>query len=141
MLTIKALVLAAGILAAPAVASPPLHQVAAVKKGKGDTLAALFKQLDTDKDGKLSPAEFAKLKQTQTANKTVKGKAAKNNANKANKPKKANKKGKGNKGDALFKKLDTNNDGSLSLAEFKKLNEVRAANKKAKPAKKANKNK
>jgi Ca2+-binding EF-hand superfamily protein len=130
MLTIKALVLAAGILAAPAVASPPLHQVAAVKKGKGDTLAALFKQLDTDKDGKLSPAEFAKLKQTQTANKTAKKKPAKNKPNKAK---------KGNKGDALFKKLDTNNDGSLSLAEFKKLNEVRAANKKAKPAKKANK--
>jgi hypothetical protein len=158
MFSIKAVVLAAGFLTGAAATQtvPTAAAAPPVKKGqnknqkkkgntkKADTLTALFKQLDTNNDGKLSSAEFAKLKDVKTANKKANGKAAKKNkkANpkKANKANKGNKK-KGNKSDALFKQLDTNNDGSLSPAEFKKLTEVQQTAKKAKQAKKANKNK
>jgi hypothetical protein len=160
MFSLKAVLLATGLLAGTADAPPGGEQpVAAVKKAdkkgqkkagpkankKADTLAAVFKKLDANNDGKLSPAEFAKLKDAQTAVKTVAGKVAKKakpakkKANKGNKAAKGKK--KANKGDAVFKKLDTNKDGFLSLAEFKKLTEVQQAAKTAKKAKKAKKNK
>ena len=85
-------------------------------KKKGPDLDAVFAKLDTNNDNKLSPAEFAKVK-----DELHKKKAADPNA--AAKP--AKKAGKGNKKlTALFAKLDTNNDGSLSKDEFKKVVEV-----------------
>src|SRR5207249_5007874 len=79
-------------------------------KKKGNDVAAMFKKLDTNNDGKLSAAEFSKIE----LKKKKEGAA----------PAKANKKGN-KKADALFSKLDANKDGSLSLDEFKKLNEAK----------------
>jgi Ca2+-binding EF-hand superfamily protein len=86
----------------------------AAKPKKGDKLEQLFKKLDANNDGMLSPAEFAKLSE-------IKKKAS----DSAKKPGKSAKKMA-----KLFQKLDTNSDGFLSLQEFKKLKE--AKNKKAK---------
>jgi EF hand domain-containing protein len=97
--------LTAAVLLSPAPAD------AAKPKKKGDKLELLFKKLDTDNDGKLSPAEFGKIKE-------VKQKAKANAA--AKKSAKA-----GKKSETLFKKLDTNNDGYLSLAEFRKIKEAK----------------
>ena len=128
MLGIKACVLAVGLLLSPAISTAAADKTAkkAAKADKkatkqADTLGTLFKKLDTNNDGKLSPAEFAKLTETQQAIKADKTK-------KAAKTAKADAKGK--KADALtalFKKLDTNSDGSLSLAEFQKLTEAQKA--------------
>jgi hypothetical protein len=108
---------------------------AADKKAKkankaADKTTALFKKLDTNNDGKLSTSEFAKLKGVtkalKAANPKKKAKAAKPaKVKKGNKAKKGNK--KGNKSADLFKKLDTNNDGSLSTSEFAKIKEVKKA--------------
>jgi Ca2+-binding EF-hand superfamily protein len=66
------------------------------KQAKADP-AALFKQLDTNKDGKLSKEEFKESKLG------------------------------GEKVDKVFDRLDDNKDGSLSAEEFKKLAERKAA--------------
>jgi hypothetical protein len=146
MFGLKACVLAAGLLLAPAASSSVAVNTAngtkpdnqkAKKKGakKADQTAALFKKLDANNDGKLSQTEFAKLNDAQTALKA-------NNAKKANKPAKANKANKAAKGKkanataALFKKLDANNDGSLTAAEFGKLKEAQKALQAANPKKK-----
>ncbi|MBN9118036.1 MAG: EF-hand domain-containing protein [Planctomycetes bacterium] len=155
MLSLKSVVLAAGIIFCPAIAQAALEPNAAAdkkankktKKGtkkankKGDQLATLFKKLDTNNDGKLSSTEFAKLKETKKANKANAGKKAKKTqkANKGNKGNKGKKGKKTNKSETLFKQLDTNKDGSLSLTEFKKLSEVQQAAKKTKKANKAKK--
>jgi Ca2+-binding EF-hand superfamily protein len=117
---------------------------AADKKAKkankaADKTTALFKKLDTNSDGKVSKDEFAKLKEAtkalKAANPKKKAKAAKPaKVKKGNKAKKGNK--KGNKSADLFKKLDTNNDGSLSATEFAKIKEVKKAAKAANPKKK-----
>lgn len=112
------------VFALPAIAAltaglllSPTDAEAAKPKKKGDKLETLFKKLDANNDGQLSPAEFAKIKEVK--------KKATENAKKPGKP--------GKKTDAMFKKLDANNDGSLSLAEFKKIKE--AKEKKPKKAK------
>src|SRR5436305_14927869 len=80
-------------------------------KKKGPDLDAVFAKLDANSDGKLSPAEFAKVKDELHKKKAD-----------AAAPKKPGKAGKGSKKlAALFAKLDTNNDGSLSKDEFKKV--------------------
>lgn len=79
------------------------------KKAKGADTTAMFTKLDTDKDGKLSSAEFAKVVDELKAKKPD-----------AAKPAKA-----GKKTDAMFTKLDADKNGSLSPEEFKKVLEVR----------------
>jgi cytochrome c553 len=64
-------------------------------------LAALFKRADADKDGKLSPDEFARAM-----------------------AKSAKLKDKPDAVEKLFKKLDANGDGFLTLDEFKKLADI-----------------
>ncbi|MCE9564100.1 MAG: EF-hand domain-containing protein [Planctomycetes bacterium] len=143
MIGVKALVVAAAFLFSTMPAN------AADKKAKkankaADKTTALFKKLDTNNDGKLSTAEFAKLaevqKATKAANPKKKAKPAKvKKANKVAKPNKNKaKKGtkKADKSAALFKKLDTDNNGSLSASEFAKLKEVKKATKAANPKKK-----
>jgi hypothetical protein len=129
--------LALAAFTADAVLTPPAaaaagNKAAGKKKNKKGAKAAnklevLFKKLDTDGDGKLSKDEFAKINADKKKNK----KAAADVQFVVAKGKKK----KGNKTDALFTRLDTDNDGFLSLDEFKKLNEVRAAQKKNKKAK------
>ncbi len=80
------------------------------KKKKGPDLAAIFTKLDANKDGKLSPAEFATA--LAELKKKKEGEAPKNAAKGAK------------KAGELFTKLDANKDGSLSLEEFKRLPEV-----------------
>ena len=104
--------LTVAVLTAAALFAPGTAEAGKDKK-KGGTLEATFKKLDTNNDGKLSPAEFSKLGHAKKDGKTAK------------KPGKTNK-----KHEALFAKLDTNKDGFLSLEEFKRLNEVKKANKK-----------
>jgi EF-hand domain pair len=66
---------------------------------------AVFKRIDTNKDGKLSKEEFKAF-----IDKASNGKFA-------DRPELI---------DRLFARLDTNGDGFLSLSEFKKLPELRA---------------
>jgi Ca2+-binding EF-hand superfamily protein len=78
-------------------------------KGKGQGLRdpeAVFKKLDTNKDGKLSKEEFMKLAELRAKSGGDKDKAKEFL-------------------EQLFTKLDTNNDGFLSLEEFKKISELR----------------
>ncbi len=89
------------------------------KKKKPD-LDAIFSKIDANKDGKLTPAEFAgalaeikKKKDGEQPKQAANGKGAKKAAE-------------------LFTKLDTNKDGTLSLDEFKKLPEVMKEMKKKK---------
>jgi Ca2+-binding EF-hand superfamily protein len=79
-------------------------------KKKGPDIEAIFKKLDTNNDGKLSAAEFAKA--GEELRKKKDGEAAK-------KPAKANR-----FGEALFAKLDADKNGSLSLDEFRKVIDV-----------------
>ena len=113
MVRLRAAIVVAGLAVAGLLCSA--NTADAAKKKKGEKIEAQFNKLDTNGDGKLSPAEFAKL---GTA---AKGKAGKGKAKAA--AKKANKVG------TLFTKLDTNGDGSLSLEEFRG---IRATKKKAK---------
>ena len=78
-------------------------------KGKRDA-GAMFKRLDANSDGKITPDEFKKLAEAG----------------------KGRLKDKPELLDRMFKRLDANNDGSLSADELKKFGE-RAKNKK--PAK------
>ena len=114
-----------GIVAVAALAFSPVAEAKAKAKAKkkGGDLEAIFKKLDADKDGKLSPTEFAKV--TEEFKKKKADAAAPAPAAKATKK-------AGKKTDALFTKLDTDKNGSLSLEEFKKVNEVRKEMKKAK---------
>jgi len=79
------------------------------KPKKGDKLEALFKKLDTNNDGKLSPAEFARMSGVKNTAKESSAKPGKG----------------GKKTEALFKKLDADNDGFLSLDEFRKIKELK----------------
>lgn len=72
----------------------------AKKKQKGPD--AQFKQLDSNKDGKVSKDEFSKVGELGKKKKMIKAK----------------------KIDKMFSALDTNNDGSLSQEEFKKIGDV-----------------
>jgi len=83
----------------------------AKKKNKGPDLEAIFDKIDANKDGKLTPAEFAGA--LAELKKKKDGEAPKKPA-----------KGGGKRAAALFAKLDTNKDGSLSKDEFKKLPEA-----------------
>ena len=138
MIGIKAWVLAMGLLVAPVAAAPPADKNENTPNKadkKAGALTALFKKLDTNNDGKVSQAEFAKLKDAAQAIKGEVGKKTKPaKVAKAKKAKKAAK--KADKTAALFKKLDTNNDGFLTPAEFQKLKEVKKAAKGQKKAKK-----
>jgi Ca2+-binding EF-hand superfamily protein len=79
-------------------------------KNKGPDVEAIFKKIDANNDGKLSPAEFAKAGEELKKKKEGEG---------------AKKAGKGGKhAEALFAKLDTDKNGSLSLDEFRKVVEV-----------------
>ncbi len=92
----------AGLLAA----APAAHAGGKPKAGKKKDVgvAALFKKLDANGDGKLSVAEFAKITELG------KGGGAKVKVKKAEK---------------VFAKLDANGDGVLSLEEFKKIGELK----------------
>jgi Ca2+-binding EF-hand superfamily protein len=92
------------------------------KKKKGPDLDAIFAKIDANKDGKLTPAEFASA--LAELKKKKEGEQPKNAA-------KANAKG-GKRAAELFTKLDTNKDGSLSLEEFKRVPEVMKEMKKKK---------
>lgn len=138
MFALKTLVITAGLLLT-ATATDAADKKAKKAKKPADATAALFKKLDTNNDGKLSTDEFSKLaevkKTLKAANPKKKAKPAKaKKANKVAKPKKAGK--KTDKSAALFKKLDTDNNGSLSSTEFAKLNETTKALKAANPKKK-----
>ncbi len=138
MIALKTLVITAGLLLTTTAADAADKKAKKAKK-PADTTSALFKKLDTNNDGKLSTAEFAKLKEVskaiKAANPKKKAKPAKaKKANKVAKPKKAGK--KTDKSAALFKKLDTDNNGSLSSTEFAKLKETKKALKAANPKKK-----
>jgi hypothetical protein len=113
MRTLRGLVVAVGFLAVAARWSDAQPAAANAKKQLGNP-EAVFKRIDTNKDGKLSKDEFRAFIQ-----KASKGKLA-------DRPEVI---------DKLFDRLDTNGDGFLSLDEFKKLRELReklAERKKAK---------
>ena len=88
------------------------------KKKKGPDLAAVFAKLDTDKDQKLTVAEFAKV------GSELKKKPAATDAKKAGKA--------GKKAGTLFTKLDGDKNGYLSLDEFKKIGDGKKDKKKPK---------
>ncbi len=94
MLSVTGLFALAGL----ALLGPDADAAQKGKKKKGGN-AALFKKLDADGDGKLSPQEFAAI---------------------ATLKKKGGKAGKGKGLTRLFTKLDTNGDGFLSKKEFAK---------------------
>src|SRR5262249_29764915 len=98
---------------------------------KAAKLETLFKKLDANNDGKLDKAEFAKIKEVRQQLRAEKGKVKA--ADKKKKGEKKAKKGKkGKKSETLFEKLDTDKNGQLSLAEFKKLPEIQKAAREAK---------
>ena len=104
----------------------------AAKKTKKSTqatpdLAAMFKKLDTNNDDSLSKEEFAKAA-------TQGKKESADPAKVAKKAKKAKKAAKSGNGDAEFNKLDTTNDGKISLEEYKKYMAPAKAAKKKKTA-------
>lgn len=88
------------------------------KKSKGPDLDAVFTKLDADKDGKLSPTEFATA--STELKKKKEGDAAKGTAK------------SGKLADMLFAKLDADKDGKLSKDEFKKVVETMKAAKQEK---------
>jgi Ca2+-binding EF-hand superfamily protein len=87
------------------------------KKSAAFDAAKVFKMLDANNDGKLSPDEF---KNVTTHAPAKKGKAVKAPAADTA---------------TVFKKLDTNNDGALSPDEFKSVLSTLATPKKKKTAK------
>jgi Ca2+-binding EF-hand superfamily protein len=92
---------------------------AKAKKHKGiDALAVAFEKFDANHDGQLSPAEFKAYLKSRP-HKHHKKPANVVNAG-AVKPHKKHHHHH-NQAKALFKKLDTNHDGSLSLVEFEQL--------------------
>src|SRR5262245_42423586 len=74
------------------------------KKGGDKTPDAIFKRLDADNDGKLSPDEFAKMGEVVRKNVDKAGKGGAKRDSRASK---------------LFSRLDENHDGFLSPDEFK----------------------
>ncbi|MFL5342625.1 MAG: EF-hand domain-containing protein [Gemmataceae bacterium] len=108
----RLLSLAACAITAALLFSPATVEAGGKGKKKDGGLDAAFKKLDTNGDGMLSKAEFAKLHEV------MKKKAGAADAKK--KPAKG-----GKKLDALFAKLDTNHDGFLSLEEFKKIKDAK----------------
>jgi Ca2+-binding EF-hand superfamily protein len=112
LLSLLGVAIAFGLLFVPSTA-----EAAKGQKKKGHDVNAMFEKLDADKDGKLSPSEFAKIKDFM---KKKEGQTAK-------------KPGKGDKViNALFAKLDTNKDGYLSKEEFAKLHDIKKSKKNSK---------
>ena len=79
------------------------------KKPGGKDPETIFNKLDTNKDGQLSPDEFARLGELRK---------------RAGDAGKAGAKAEGRLS-KLFSRLDTNHDGVLSLDEFKRIREIR----------------
>ena len=75
------------------------------KKKAASGPEALFKKLDANDDGKLSPEEFGKAPEQPKVKGATKVKAK--------------------KADDHFRRLDADNDGALSLNEFKGIGELK----------------
>lgn len=118
------------LVAPPAAVAAGISKKANAKKPtKANNAAAkveaLFKKLDVNNDGKLSKDEFAKIASERKKNK-------KTTAPLAFVVKKGATKKGASKLDAVFTRFDANQDGFLSLDEFKKYAAAKAAQKKNK---------
>ena len=106
----------------------------AAKPPKGERATALFSELDTNGDKKLSKDEFAKLEAVKSKLEAAEGKKKTTPAPKGTEPATPAAKGKreaakAKKDAGLFDRLDTDKDGFLSPAEFGKLERVEKAKK------------